>query len=64
MNKEPAKISCEEFQKQLPELIASGRDLVDHSHLRSCELCRTLVDDLDRIAEESRRLRGGFGSEG
>jgi hypothetical protein len=51
---------CEEFQLQLVELLQAGEDARDHPHLRSCERCRALLDDLEKIAEAARRL---FGSE-
>lgn len=50
------KLSCAEFQAQLPELIASGEDLATDPHLQSCELCRALLADLETIAEAARQL--------
>lgn len=49
-------MSCQEFQDQLPELIGSGENISDHEHLRSCELCRALLADLQTIAEAARLL--------
>jgi hypothetical protein len=49
---------CEEFQQQLAEMLATGKDPYDHPHPRSCELCRALQDDLEKIAEATRRLFG------
>jgi len=51
-----SKMSCEEFQAQLPELIGSGKNVADHDHLQSCELCRALLADLETIAEAARQL--------
>ena len=53
MSENPSKANCQEFQSQLPELLAAGADLDNHPHLKGCELCRDLVDDLHRIAESS-----------
>ena len=53
---EPGKMSCEEFQAQLPELIGSGGDVGLDPHLQSCELCRALLADLETIAEAARQL--------
>ncbi len=50
------KMSCAEFQAQLPELISSGEDAAAHPHLQSCELCRALLGDLETIAEAARQL--------
>jgi predicted anti-sigma-YlaC factor YlaD len=49
-------LSCAQFQARLPELIGSGDNLADHPHLRSCNLCRALLADLDAIAQAARQL--------
>jgi hypothetical protein len=49
---------CEEFQQRLATLLATGENARDHPHLRGCELCRALLDDLEKIAEAARRLFG------
>lgn len=51
-----SKLSCVEFQAQLPELISSGKDASSHPHVRSCELCRALLADLETIADAARQL--------
>jgi hypothetical protein len=56
MNKVPRKMSCEEFQAQLPELIGSGENLADNDHIRTCQRCRALLADLETIAEAARQL--------
>ena len=56
MTGDPAKMSCEEFQAQLPELIASGVDVAAHPHLQGCDRCRALLADLETIAEAARQL--------
>lgn len=50
------KMSCEEFQAQLPELIGSGENAAEHEHIKTCELCRALLADLETIAEAARQL--------
>jgi predicted anti-sigma-YlaC factor YlaD len=50
------KMSCEEFQAQLAEIIGSGENAAEHEHIRSCELCRALLADLETIAEAARQL--------
>ena len=56
MTNDPRKMSCAEFQAQLPELISSGADASAHPHIQSCELCRALLADLETIAEAARQL--------
>jgi hypothetical protein len=52
----PEKMTCEEFQSHLPELIASGVDITQHPHMQECDLCSQLVADLEAIAEAARQL--------
>jgi hypothetical protein len=56
MTGDPGKMSCAEFQAQLPELIASGQDAAAHPHLRSCRDCRAFLASLEAIAEAARQL--------
>ncbi len=53
---DPGKMSCEEFQAQLPELIGSGVDVSAHPHLESCDRCRAFVAELEAIAQAAREL--------
>ena len=48
--------ACPAFQEQLAELIGSGEDVNNHTHLQSCELCRQLLEELETIAEAARQL--------
>lgn len=50
------RLSCAEFQAQLPELISSGDTAANDPHLQSCENCRALLRDLETIAEAARQL--------
>jgi hypothetical protein len=54
------KMSCAEFQAQLPELISSGEDVTAHPHLQECDLCRALLADLETIADAARQLFPGM----
>jgi hypothetical protein len=56
MNDQTNKMTCEEFQAQMPELIASGENASAHPHVRECDLCRALLQDLETIAEAARQL--------
>ena len=52
----PEKMTCEEFQSHLPDLIATGEDISQHPHILECELCRSLLADLQAIADAARDL--------
>lgn len=56
MTNDPNKMSCAEFQANLPELIGTGVDASAHPHIQSCALCRALLADLETIAEAARQL--------
>jgi hypothetical protein len=56
MKGDPGKMSCAEFQAQLPELIGSGEDAAAHPHVQGCERCRALLAELETIAEAARQL--------
>jgi len=56
MKADPKKLSCEEFQGQLADLIGSGEDISLHPHLQTCDTCRTLLADLQTIADAAKRL--------
>jgi hypothetical protein len=56
MTEKTGRISCEEFQAQLPELIGAGGKISEHEHIKTCELCRALMADLETIAEAARQL--------
>lgn len=52
------ELSCEEFQRLLPQLVSSEDDPSLHPHAKKCELCRALLRDLELIQEEAERLFG------
>ena len=56
MTADPKNMSCQEFQAQLADLIASGEDLDNHPHLQRCATCRALLTELETIAEAARKL--------
>ncbi len=50
-------MTCEQFQDQLPELLAAGGTaFADDHHLLGCANCAALVRDLQYIAEAARQL--------
>jgi len=53
--KREPKMTCAEFQEQLPQLIDSG-DVDNHPHLAGCDACAALVRDLRYIAEQAKLL--------
>lgn len=51
MPEDASKLTCEEFQNQLAELLASGADIANHPHARACDACCGFIRDLYRFAE-------------
>jgi hypothetical protein len=56
MSQSASHLACAAFQRQLPELIASGENIADHPHFRECKLCRALLAELETIAAAARQL--------
>jgi hypothetical protein len=56
-SREKEMMSCEEFQSVLPAMIETDENVYSHPHLRDSELCRSLVVDLERVAQELRKLK-------
>jgi hypothetical protein len=50
------QMNCAEFQRDLPLIIDSGGTVEQENHLRSCEVCRGLVNDLRYIADQAKLL--------
>jgi hypothetical protein len=55
-NQEIMDKECAEFQALMPKRIEAGEDLQTFPHMLTCERCRSLVRDLEYIAEVARRL--------
>jgi predicted anti-sigma-YlaC factor YlaD len=49
-------MTCAEFQNELPHIIDSGGNPEHDEHLRSCDICRDLVNDLRFIADQAKLL--------
>ena len=49
-------MTCAEFQKVLPDIIDSGGNAAEEEHLRTCQACSGLVNDLRYIADQARLL--------
>jgi hypothetical protein len=49
-------MSCAEFSARMAELIASGKDILAHPHVRQCKLHRALLSDLEAIASAAREM--------
>jgi len=49
-------MNCQQFQETLPYIIESGGGGEDESHLKECESCASLVQDLRYIAEQAKLL--------
>jgi hypothetical protein len=50
------QMTCTEFQSDLPLIIDSGSSPAHDQHLRSCDVCRDLVNDLRYIADQAKLL--------
>ena len=60
-NSRSARLSCAEFQEQLPDLFAAeGHASIDDpqiaEHLKTCENCSALVRDPQYIADQAKQL--------
>jgi hypothetical protein len=53
---DPKSMSCHEFQNQLAELVSSGADVDNHPHIKDCDICRRLYEDLQTIADAAKQL--------
>jgi predicted anti-sigma-YlaC factor YlaD len=49
-------MSCEVFQSQLSDLVGSGADIENHPHIKECDICRQLYQELQTIADAARQL--------
>ena len=59
MPEDASKLTCEEFQSQIPELLTSSADPEPHPHVKSCAICRQLLQEIETIAENARHFRFG-----
>lgn len=50
------QMNCAEFQRDLPMIIDTGGTEEQEEHLRNCDICRGLVNDLRYIAEQAKLL--------
>jgi hypothetical protein len=50
------EMTCEEFTARMPQLIASGRDVFAHPHVKKCRTHRALLEELDAIAQVAQQL--------
>lgn len=56
MPKRARRLTCEEFQRLIPELVGSDANLSDHPHAKACANCRQMVQELEVIAKAARKL--------
>jgi hypothetical protein len=47
---------CVAFQASMPRRVGAGEDLQNDPHMLTCDRCRSLVRDLEYIAEVARQL--------
>lgn len=56
MSIDPKSMNCEEFRAQLSDLVGSGADVENHPHIKECEICRQLYQELQVIADAAKQL--------
>jgi tRNA U54 and U55 pseudouridine synthase Pus10 len=56
MTVDPKSMSCEQFQSQLADLVGSGADFHNHPHVKECDICRQLIEELQTIADAAKQL--------
>jgi hypothetical protein len=56
MTEDRNNLSCQQFQAQMADLIATGEDVSNHPHLQTCANCRALLADLQTIADAAKQL--------
>jgi len=59
MFEDARKLTCEEFQSQISELLSSGAVIQNHAHVKTCASCSRLLLEIDTISENARQLRFG-----
>jgi len=50
-------MTCQEFERALPDVIGGDRVFEQEQHLRSCPACKSLVSDLNAISQQARSLQ-------
>ncbi len=50
-------MTCQEFERVLPDIIGGDRIFEQEQHLRSCPACNSLVSDLNAISLQARSLQ-------
>ncbi len=50
------KMTCADFQRDLPFIIDEGGNAEQEKHLKECKVCSDLVNDLRFIAEQAKLL--------
>ena len=53
---ERKKMTCAEFQEILPYIFESGGNTAEMEHLKTCQVCSDLVQDLRYIADQAKLL--------
>jgi len=59
VNEDARKLTCEEFQGQIADLLSSDAVIQNHAHVKSCASCRRLLLEIETISENARQLRFG-----
>jgi len=59
MFEDARKVTCEEFQSQIPELLSSGAAIQHHAHLKACASCSRLLFEIETISVNARQFHFG-----
>ncbi|HEY3707166.1 MAG TPA: hypothetical protein VGL22_19045 [Terracidiphilus sp.] len=54
--KKHCDMTCEQFTAGMAELIASGKNIFAHPHVKSCKMHRALLEDLEAIVVAAQQL--------
>lgn len=63
MAEDVSQHSCEEFQRNICELLASDEPIEEHPHYKTCMICRCLVRKFEGMIENTLGKRVGTRSD-
>lgn len=64
MSEQSAELTCDGFLRQVPELLMSDEDIESHPHFKACATCRSLLREIETIAEDASHFRFGTDDSG
>ena len=64
MSEQSPELTCEDFLRQVPELLMSDENIENQPHFKACSTCRSLLREIETIAEDASHFRFGKDSSG